>query len=38
VTEQNGGVAKTKLSIDVVGTTAAAGYETPVIDHNHEDT
>jgi len=29
VTNQKGGVAKTTLSINVAGATAAAGYETP---------
>lgn len=33
VTNQKGGVAKTKLSINVAGATAAAGYETLLINH-----
>ena len=32
VTNQKGGVAKTTLSINVAGATAAAGYETLLID------
>lgn len=34
VTNQKGGVAKTKLSINVAGATAAAGYETLLINRD----